>query len=197
MHSIIQELTSPHNAQGNGHAEMAVKNMKYLLSKCGNFGKEFQRCLCKWRNSTTALFLPAQRFFGRKLHTALPALDKQYMPPSRFPSKIKETERDIKVKAKFDQHAKNLPPLRNGQKVRIQDPVSKKWDTIGTITHKRDNGKSYSVLFPNGRTKLRNRRFLKPVQEPGPTQAETPAAPDTPLCPLHRSPWLKKTVSFT
>ncbi len=47
MHSIVQELASPHNAQSNGHVKAAVKNMKYVLSKCGNFGKEFQRCLCE------------------------------------------------------------------------------------------------------------------------------------------------------
>ncbi len=69
--------------------------------------------------------------------------------------------------------------------------MSKKWDTIGTITHKRDNRKSYSVLFPNGRIKLCNRHFLKPVHEPGPIQAEAPAAPDMLPRPLHRSPRLK------
>ncbi len=47
-------------------------------------------------------------FFGRKLSTALSALDKQYMPPSHFPSKIKEKQRDIKIKGKFYQHAKNF-----------------------------------------------------------------------------------------
>ena len=133
--------TSPHNAQSNGHAEAVVKNMKYLLSNCGNFGKEFQQHLYKWRNSTTASFSPAQLSFGRKLHTTLPALDKQYRPPSHFPSKTKEKQCSIKAKAQFDQHAKKLPPLRVGQKVHIQEPVSKKWDTIGTITNKRDNSK--------------------------------------------------------
>ena len=106
MHSISQELASPHNAQSNGHAETAVKNMKHLLSKCGTFGEEFQRCLCEWHNSTTTSFLTVQLFFGRKSHSALPTLDKQYRPPSHFPSKIKR--RDIKVKAQFNQHAKDL-----------------------------------------------------------------------------------------
>ncbi len=83
--------------------------MKYLLSKCGNFGKEFQWCLCEWHNLTAASFSPAQLFFGRKLCTALPALDKQYKLPSHFPSKIKEKQQDIKVKAQFDQQ--RMPKL--------------------------------------------------------------------------------------
>ncbi len=41
-HSISQELASLHNTQSNSHVEAAVQNIKYLLSKCGNFGKEFQ-----------------------------------------------------------------------------------------------------------------------------------------------------------
>ncbi len=171
-----------------------LKTLNIYYRSTAIFGEEFQQCLCEWHNSTTASFSPAQMFFGRKLHIALPALDKQYMPPSHFPSRTKEHQCDIKIKAKFDQHAKKLPPLRIGQKVRIQEPVSKNWDTIGTMTHKRD--KSYSVLFPNGRIKLRNRCFLKPVHGPEPAQAEAHAAPDTSPCPLRRSPRLKKTVSF-
>ncbi len=53
-----------------------------------------------------------------------------------------------------------------------------------------------SVLFCNGRIKLRNRCFLKPVHAPEPAPAEAQAALNTLPCPLCRSPRFKKTVSF-
>ena len=62
-----------------------------------------------------------------------------------------------------------LTPLKVGTDVRLQDPVSKRWDKVGIVVgvgHKRD----YHIKLPSGRVLWRNRRFLR--------VAYTPSAPD-------------------
>ncbi len=93
--------------------------------------------------------LAESTFFGRMLRTQLPASDALYHPRFNFPAATKDADTKT-MKRKFDRRAKDLAPLLPSQQVRVQNHVSKKWDTPGTVIKARDNGKSYYVSFPNG-----------------------------------------------
>ena len=68
--SITQELASPYNPKANGLAESAVKNVKLVLSKCGETGQDPQRALYEWRNLPRSNgYSPAQLLFGRRQYT--------------------------------------------------------------------------------------------------------------------------------
>ena len=65
-------LSTPHFPQSNGHAEAAIKAMKYLVQKTTRNGEldsdEFQRGLLEWRNTPgKSGFSRAQQLFGRPL----------------------------------------------------------------------------------------------------------------------------------
>ena len=65
----------------------------------------------------------------------------------------------------YVQHAKDLPKLAVGQHVRIQDPVSHRWDNVGIIMGGA-RACEYEVGLPSGRILQRNRRLLFPIPAP-------------------------------
>ena len=155
-HNIQHELSSPYNSQSNGHAESCVKSMKYLLDKCNHDFNQFKSSLLEWRNtpSSGSEFSPAQLMMSRRQKTMLPVLDKV------LNDKIQIDEED-NVQAL--EKGKQLSILNIGQHVRVQNPISKKWDQQGVITEKRENMRSY-VVDIEGTSYIRNRRFLKPIK---------------------------------
>ena len=57
---------------------------------------------------------------------------------------------------------RELDTLRPGDKVMVQDPQSKAWNTTGTIAEARnDSNRSYTVDI-GGKMYIRNRIFLRP-----------------------------------
>ena len=56
-----------------------------------------------------------------------------------------------------------LKQLEIGQRVLIQNPQTKSWDQECQITGIRPTGRSYDVLFDNGKSSIRNRTFLRPI----------------------------------
>ena len=81
-------------------------------------------------------------------------------------SASKEKQRDY-----YDARAKDLPPLRVGQRVRIQDSFSKLWDKVGRVLEiSRD--RSYKVEVDSGSIFWRNRKFIRPVPEPSDSASE-------------------------
>lgn len=89
----------------------------------------------------------------------------------------KRTEEEMKIKDAVDQHATNLPLLKPGMRVRIQDPHSKKWNRSGKILGPRSNQRSY-VVDIDGRTTIRNRRYLRP-QNPRPSFPTIPKSSES------------------
>jgi hypothetical protein len=148
---IIHELSSVAHPQSNGLAEAGVKQIKALLEKTSSW-QEFKKALLHYRNIPSAaggLSSPAQRFFGRVQRRGLPSL------PVEYPEERKE-EREQ------PQH-RELPKLYEGQKVRLQHPVSRRWTCKGIVVRCRMNGRSYVVKRMDGRYTVRNRRYLKPM----------------------------------
>ena len=72
---IDQDFSSPGYANGNGLAENAVKQVKYLLLKLEENWVEFQYALQEWRNTPSHTgYAPSQIFLNRVQRTKLPVL---------------------------------------------------------------------------------------------------------------------------
>ena len=165
-------VTSPHYPQSNGHAEAAVKSVKYLILKTapdGNIDCEaFDRGLLELRNTPTpAGRSPAQILYGHPLRTCVPA-----HPQSSAEWQTKSDDWDRRAAAQADQvtslydsHARPLPRLSVGQRVRIQDHKSLRWDKVGVVMGC-GRSRQYEVRLPSGRVWWRNRRHLRPLPVP-------------------------------
>ncbi len=78
--------------------------------------------------------------------------------------------KDIREKLKdkyckmYNEGAHDLKQLAVGQKVRVQDPTSKRWEKCGTIVKTSANGRSYLIEMEHERQWWRNRKFIRPYQ---------------------------------
>ena len=70
------------------------------------------------------------------------------------------------IKAKVDQASSILQPMQPGEAVLVQDFKTRKWTINATIISRR-NSRSYEIDI-DGRTHVRNLRFLRPVIASGP-----------------------------
>jgi hypothetical protein len=134
--------------QSNGLAESAVKSAKYLLLKSKNY-IDFENKLYEKQNipSSGDTLSPAEKFFKRRFRTHLPTLDPFFSP--------------IQI------HEGGRKRFKIGDRVRMQNAVSKRWDDTGSISEIRDSGRSYHVDRDLGRdTVLRNNIFLKLIAPP-------------------------------
>lgn len=167
---IDHELSSPHNPTSNGHAESHVKQIKRLIQKTEPIGDitsdEFTLGILELHNTPNASGMsPAQILTGRILRSTVPAHRRMYAP--QWNEKIREWDQKRMIKAekveeRFNKRAKDLPELRIGDNVRIQDHNSKKWTITGVITEVKAN-RSYNVKLPSGRILWRNRRYLRKI----------------------------------
>ena len=161
-------MSTPYYPQSNGHAEATVKAMKHLVFKTladGSIDNDaFYRGLLELRNTPRANGRsPAQVIFGHPIRSCVPAHH------STFAAEWQKQAEECDSKAETSLHraeqhynasAHPLEPLQVGDHVRLQNPVSKRWDKLGTVVgigYHRD----YLVKTPSGRVAWRNRRFLR------------------------------------
>ena len=117
---------------------------------------------------------PSELFFRREMRNPLPNLPRE---PNIEEAIMRKEMNHV------DQRRKKTPSviLRIGQRVEIQNHVTKRWDMKGTIMRMRESGVSYYVLIDGEeRSVLRNRKFLRPssesqVPEASPLEQETMA----------------------
>ena len=164
-HNIIHENSSPHFHQSNGLSEAAVKQMKFLLQKVNENQKEFSTRLLEFRNTPNVSGKsPAQMFFGRRLRGTLPHLpganDLDISNAILGAAKRKELMKNMESKSGIP-----LQQLQLNQRILLQDPISKKWDCKGKITGVRSKGRSYEIILDSGKKFIRNRAFLRPIDE--------------------------------
>ena len=184
--NIIHENSSPYFAQSNGLSEAAVKQMKHLMKKVNENNAEFSTRLLEFKNTQNISGKsPAQMFFGRRLRSQLP-----HLPGANdldiANAKIGAEQRKINMENTKNQPRTALPELTVGQKVLIQNPLSNVWDNKGKITSIRPNKRSYDVVFDTGKTYLRNRKFLRPIN------TTPPSAPSTPNSFKLKNYWMAK-----
>ena len=173
--------STPHYPQSNGHAESAVKAMKTLVLKASSSGRldeeELRIAVLEWRNTPRSNGLsPAQIVFGHPIRSPVPAHHSAYS--SDWQKAMEEADRKAdqqhrQAVDRYDQHARHLKPFKVGDAVRIQDPVTKRWDQTGTVIS-RGRNRDYRIKRPSGRVLWRNRRYLRPdysAPHPEPTQS--------------------------
>ena len=180
-------LSSAYYPQSNGRAEVAVKITKRLLEdnmdKNGNLNTdEFVRALLQHRNTPDkdCKLSPAEILFGRTLRDSMPQLNKNVMVfesdqiHSQWHQAWSAKEEAIRSRLvryceEFGDKSKELPPLREGDNVFVQNQDKSiarptKWDRQGRIIAAKDNDQYIVKIDGSGRLTLRNRRFLKKFQ---------------------------------
>ncbi len=165
-HQIQPQFSAPYHSSGNGLAEAAVRNVKHLLTKAGDNKRETGRLLSAFRNMPRADgFSPAELFLGRKLKRQLPMLPAQLEPNGKNFTEGRAAREQTKERqsAQLNKRARDLPNLTPGQIVFVQDPVSKRWDSLGQVESVRQDGKSYQLMNQEGKQFVRNRRMLRPA----------------------------------
>ena len=133
---------------------------------------------------------PAQLVLGRQLRDSIPMFKDFYKPDNHCGATLRERERDmIKVgnrqKEAYDIHAKQLPHLRVGTEVAIQDPVSGAWDKSGTVMERYPYRQYLVKIDGSGRLTRRNRRHLKYLP-PGNPQYHPPTQQGPCPQPAHK-----------
>ena len=166
-------LSSVHYPQSNGRAEAAVRSAKRMIRDNvrgdGSLDTdELARALMQHRNTPLRETdkSPAQLVLGRQLRDSIPMYKDFYKPDNHWGATLREREKDmIKVrdreKEAYDIHAKQLPRLRVGTEVALQDPISRAWDKSGTIMEQYPYRQYLVKVDGSGRVTRRNRRHLK------------------------------------
>ena len=170
--SIKLIYDSPYNKRAAGMAERYCGIHKALLKKSENF-QDFLLRLREHRNTprSDGNCSPAQLFLAREQRTLVPrlpeVLQKIDAHPKEYIQRIKKSAKKYLAKP-----GKLLKKLQKGQKVWVQNPITKLWDSKGIIDemvqrcHEKACDKcqphspSYVVKI-NGKKKIRNVRFLR------------------------------------
>ena len=79
---------------------------------------------------------------------------------------IERKSKTIKENQKkyYDKGAQNLPPLKLGDNVLLQDPVTREWDRTGVIVSIGKH-RDYDVKLSSGRLLRRKRKFLHKISD--------------------------------
>jgi hypothetical protein len=171
--SIKHIKSSPHYPQSNGVAESAVKEMKKIIravfdNKTRTLDKSgLAAAMLMFRNtprSPTDLS-PAQLVFGRNLTDAIPFSRQMLRPQNRY--EIEKRRLEVRENQRHENDSskrRKLPLLRPGQRVRFQDPITKKWTLTGKVTGFGETDRDYWVKDDDKAHRYRrNRRFIKPI----------------------------------
>ena len=186
-------LSSPYMPRSNGVAESAVKEMKKLLrgnlmsSGVPNRASTLSG-LMMFRNTPRAGTgeSPARLLFGHDVRDSLPCRRENLLPPLRFKAEQRLFEHSESLKPDAVRHGpqRELPLLAPSTPVRIQNPLSKKWDTTGFVVKFGINNREYIVRVGH-KTIRRNRHFLKPIEvdaaPPLRQPVQAPLRPPTPV----------------
>ncbi|KAJ7995642.1 hypothetical protein DPEC_G00246700 [Dallia pectoralis] len=154
--------SSPRYPCSNGVAERAVRTVKSLLEKEGDFHK----ALLAYRATPLAHgSSPAQLLMGRRIRTPVPIVLEQLK--QQWPDLEKFREKDAGLKSQQQQtfnrrhHTQTLPPLQPGQHVWIKPTHTK-----GTVVSQAYTPRSYEVETLEGGRLRRNRSHLREVPVP-------------------------------
>ena len=114
--------SSPHYPQSNEKVVNTIKTAKSLLKKSKAARSDIYLALLEWRNTPSEGLQssPAQRMFGRRTRTLIPTTSELLKPKivEDVPWKLFKRKQ---LQAKYyNISAKELPPLNNGEVVRVK-----------------------------------------------------------------------------
>lgn len=139
----FQHVTSsPGYPQSNGQSEKTVQTLKAVLEKADDPYK----ALLSYRNTPLegVNLSPAQMLMGRRLRTPIPVTENMLKPQLYGPEEVlpKLKERQRKQKMQHDKTAKELPPLKEGEVVRVKE--GRKWKPA-RVTEVLPSPRSYKI----------------------------------------------------
>ena len=192
---------SPRYPQANGLVEKEVQAVKNILTKAKQDRRDPYLGLLEYRNTPIDdVGSPAQLLMSRRLRSIIPTTDAQLQPKVLDPHKVKEKLRLKQEKQKhyFDQHAKHLPTLEKGDRIRVQ--MGSHWKP-GVVTEHAGTPRSYRIRTDEGREYRRNRRVLMKSPESDPSATDISPHLESPTMRTNRSSPSKETadqaVSFS
>ena len=179
--------SSPGYPQSNGQSERSVQTLKAMLEKADDPYK----ALLSYRNTPldSVNLSPAQMLMGRRLRTFIPVTEDMLRPQLYDPEEVlpKLKERQSKQKVQHDRTAKKLPPLKEGEVVRLKE--GSKWKPA-RVTEILPSPRSYMVETEKG-VYRRNRRHLLKTEEsqtPDVTTDDVPIEIESDAAPVATTP---------
>ena len=179
-YGIRHRVSSVANPHSNCRAELGVKTFKRMIrDNVTLLGKadtpEFSRALLQYRNTKDrdTGISPAEFMLGRQLRDFLPT-SKQKILGQKWIDLGKQQERALadrgcRLKERWSTHAKELPELKQGDRVLIQNQLGnrpRQWHKTGTV-FKVNGFDQYEVMMDGSRIiTRRNRKFLRKVDRP-------------------------------
>lgn len=166
-YGFTHTTTSPRYPQAGGLHERTVQTVKNLLTKAEESNEDPYLALLEYRNTPINGVSPAQALMGRRLRTSIPISQKQLSPTTISRTKFHETRKahQESQKKNFDKTAQRLPPLGDGDSVRMKlDPRKRVWEPA-TVIGKHDTPRSYLIQTEDGVEYRRNRRHLMKTNE--------------------------------
>ena len=137
---------------------------------------------------------PALVIFGRPIRDPIPIPLGRYCPHPTWQDTLQNRERALarrhsREHEKWDEHTKQLPPLKVGDTVYIQNLVGnhpRRWERTGVVVEVRQYHQYVVRVDGSGRVTLRNRQHLPkytPFHRPAsaPTQNYTPGSSRAPV----------------
>ena len=163
---VIHNPSTPYYPQAN-YAEVAVKKCKSMISKLTSTKldtEEFAEAILELRNTPGVDGRsPNEIVFGTNLRSRVPvhhtAFDERWKKAADE-ADLKRSRITQKAEAYYNYSAKDLKPLKVGTQVRLQDPSTKRWDSVGEVVGK-GKYRDYRIKTASGRTYWRNRRFIR------------------------------------
>lgn len=185
--------SSPGYPQSNGLAERTVKTVKYAHKKAVETNTDPHLAL---RNTpvTGMEFSLAQILMGRVLRSTLPCSSSMLRPS--IPQGVHTTLQHLQERQQhfYNRGAQPLPELQPGDTVNMHTPRS--WQPA-TITAKREEPRSYTVVSSSGHRFRRNRRHLRKARHSGNVdisgdfpESEPPSEPSAAQALNNKSPAL-------
>ena len=192
--------SSPGHQQANGQAECAVKTAKNILRKAKESECDPYLAILAVRNTPTEGMdsSPAQRLLGRRTKTQLPTTAELLKPQGVNTDDVKTRTqtRQQRQAHYYDKQARDLPPLEEGDVVRMRPFTlnGKTWEKASVS--KRLDERSYQVETEDA-TYTRNRVDLRKIQGANQeeiTRHEVNPRNDCPEPQAARHPSLKQLV---
>ena len=162
---VIHKLTSPYNSSSNGGSERSVRALKHVLHRdmVKTVTQEILDKICFLSNSHIQENCGSamMRFHGRSPRTYLPnSIERLVEHKQLIKSRM---EKQIKLALKKGRTSADQ--FQPGDKIVIQDNITKRWSKKGTILETRSSedgsAQSFKILTEDDREVIRNKRFLK------------------------------------